>query len=602
MKCIQIPISLNSVLMNIKKSKFKPMKGKTSKSLINPTHNSKCRIGFFKYFANLIYLNFSTFQSSIVTLSAIAICFASKEYASKTTTFMSKFYKISTDKVTKHLICKYSIIASIDCLLISFIYWINPIHLIIISNIVYKNSCLDFLKSKYEDIFRLGPEIISKRIKSDNKAFKSSCSILVFDFIGNVITISSALFKLYKMLEMKIFFKLVLLQIILLILLKILNDKTNNYKNIDINVKEAEKKEMCDILENYWLIKITKHENFDELYTIFKSKSALIHKIAVEMTTLFCHVYFIFINAYILYFSYKVQDNLYNYFKESTFLFSSVKKLLQSYFTIESMRLKVFHVDSFSDIKKRKCVISDDSSASQISDFNNFIEKSSLGFHFSIHNNFSILGTSIALKEIAVFINNSVILDKIDATINIGDKIAIIGKNGSGKSAFIKFLMGFYDYSGNFVINNEDIQKDAGGIRNLSSYISQNMCLEGTLYDVLRSNCDSDAVIIDTLQQFKITNTLQEIKEMSTLCLSQSEKQLIKVIRSYSKPAQVLIADEPIDCLDLEDQELALDLLLNNDRQDIKIISIHNLNYLHKFNKVFVVENKTIKTYVSKKL
>lgn len=61
---------------------------------------------------------------------------------------------------------------------------------------------------------------------------------------------------------------------------------------------------------------------------------------------------------------------------------------------------------------------------------------------------------SIEFKEVTFFYKSSKVLDKVSFKINVGEKVAIIGKNGSGKTTIIKLMLGLYEnYGGEIFIN-----------------------------------------------------------------------------------------------------------------------------------------------------
>ncbi|KCZ73748.1 hypothetical protein H311_05293, partial [Anncaliia algerae PRA109] len=70
------------------------------------------------------------------------------------------------------------------------------------------------------------------------------------------------------------------------------------------------------------------------------------------------------------------------------------------------------------------------------------------------------------------------ILSKLNLTINKGDKIALIGSNGSGKTTFIRVLLGFYDYRGSIKIDGKELYKiSKRHLRNSISFVPQDSCL-----------------------------------------------------------------------------------------------------------------------------
>ena len=71
----------------------------------------------------------------------------------------------------------------------------------------------------------------------------------------------------------------------------------------------------------------------------------------------------------------------------------------------------------------------------------------------------------ITLDNISLRFSEKIILDKVNATIMKGDKIALIGRNGEGKSTFMRLLAGMtYADDGNLKIKKQYYDKLFGAI------------------------------------------------------------------------------------------------------------------------------------------
>lgn len=158
-------------------------------------------------------------------------------------------------------------------------------------------------------------------------------------------------------------------------------------------------------------------------------------------------------------------------------------------------------------------------------------------------------------------------LDSVTVKIRQGEKIAIVGANGSGKSTFISLLCGFYQPdSGNIYINGQEIKRNLKKLRRSVSAIFQKFC---QYQDTLRNNIaisdpgrsrednkilslarstGADGVIKDQ------KNTLDEMVGIFSDTgnnLSGGQWQKIAITRAlYRENACVCILDEPTAALD----------------------------------------------------
>lgn len=162
---------------------------------------------------------------------------------------------------------------------------------------------------------------------------------------------------------------------------------------------------------------------------------------------------------------------------------------------------------------------------------------------------------------------NEYILKNINLKINNNQKIGIIGLNGSGKTTFLKLLIGFYDATlGEILINNINIKNydkrtlwaSISGIfqdyKLFSFKISENITS-------LKEEKDND-LFLYSIEKADLSNLLlklpnnentyiNKIYDKNGVELSGGESQKISFARSlYKKNASVLIFDEPTSSLD----------------------------------------------------
>lgn len=163
--------------------------------------------------------------------------------------------------------------------------------------------------------------------------------------------------------------------------------------------------------------------------------------------------------------------------------------------------------------------------------------------------------------------SNHKALDKLNVNIRQGEKIAVVGANGSGKSTFVNLLCGFYKpQSGSITINGNEIMQDLAKARRSFSVIFQSFC---QYQDTLRNNIavsDPDRTMEDEeLLRIACQTGADEIinehdeglDEMIGIFsnegrnLSGGQWQKIAITRAlFRKNACVYILDEPTASLD----------------------------------------------------
>ncbi len=136
--------------------------------------------------------------------------------------------------------------------------------------------------------------------------------------------------------------------------------------------------------------------------------------------------------------------------------------------------------------------------------------------------------------------DDNAIFDKISFEIKNGDRIAITGKNGAGKSSILKLILGNeIKYNGNISIAN-DLK---------ISYVSQSTeNLKGKLKDFARENNIDESIFKAMLSKMGVSNSefSKKIEDMS-----EGQKKKVLIAKSISESANIYIWDEPLNYIDI---------------------------------------------------
>ena len=148
--------------------------------------------------------------------------------------------------------------------------------------------------------------------------------------------------------------------------------------------------------------------------------------------------------------------------------------------------------------------------------------------------------TLIMAHDLQIKYNNKNIFNKISFEIQNGDRIAIIGKNGAGKSSILKLILGYdVPYGGEMKIAN-DLK---------ISYVSQSTEeLEGTLKNFAYQMKIDESIFKAMLSKmgFSKTDFDTNIKDMS-----EGQKKKVLIAKSISEQANIYIWDEPLNYIDI---------------------------------------------------
>ncbi len=201
----------------------------------------------------------------------------------------------------------------------------------------------------------------------------------------------------------------------------------------------------------------------------------------------------------------------------------------------------------------------------------------------------------IEVKNLTKNFKDIEILNNINITFESGNIYGLIGKNGSGKSVFLKILCGFYyPTTGNILYDKKDIFKENNFPPNTRALIeSPNFIPDLTGYQNLKLLADIENKINDNdiLNAMEIVNIISE-KDKKYSKYSLGMKQKLGLAQVIMENPNVMIFDEPLNGVEDDSAKKFRDYLIKNKKNKIIIIASHikeDIEYLcdnvYKFNK-----------------
>ena len=201
---------------------------------------------------------------------------------------------------------------------------------------------------------------------------------------------------------------------------------------------------------------------------------------------------------------------------------------------------------------------------------------------------------------------NKVIINDFSASVKDGQKIAIVGPTGAGKTTIVKLLMRFYDVnSGEILLDGVNINKfKRADLRNMFGMVLQDTWLfGGTIKDNIRySKPDAtDAEIIDAAKAAHIHHFIKtlpkaydmELNEESSN-ISAGQKQLLTIARVILKDPKILILDEATSSIDTRTEIQIQDAMDNLMKGRTSFIIAHRLSTIKNADLILVMNNGDI--------
>ncbi|MDB4097553.1 ABC transporter ATP-binding protein/permease [Flavobacteriaceae bacterium] len=234
--------------------------------------------------------------------------------------------------------------------------------------------------------------------------------------------------------------------------------------------------------------------------------------------------------------------------------------------------------------------------------------------------NEELIDGNIVFENISFsYVENEKVIKNLSFNIKNGEKIAIVGSTGSGKTTIVNLISRFYDaQEGSIFIANQNIKDyKLKSLRSRTALVLQDVFLFAdtilnniTLWD---SSISFDSVV-SAAKKIGIHNFIislpngynYNVKERGVM-LSQGQRQLISFLRAYIKNPSILILDEATSSIDSNSEELIQNATATITQNKTSIIIAHRLSTILNSDRIFVmnqgvlVENGSHKELISKK-
>lgn len=198
------------------------------------------------------------------------------------------------------------------------------------------------------------------------------------------------------------------------------------------------------------------------------------------------------------------------------------------------------------------------------------------------------------------------IFENLSFTVEPGDRVAFIGKIGSGKTTILKLLLGLYTPDkGSILMDNIDInQIDPADIRQNIGYVAQDVTLfRGTVRTNIVSKApyaDDGAILraakiggVDEFVQYHPKGFDMPIRERGD-GISGGQRQSIGVARAFLLDAPIILLDEPGNSMDESSVMRLVQNINENTKDKTLLLSTHDTRMLKMVNRIIVLDRGKI--------
>lgn len=232
------------------------------------------------------------------------------------------------------------------------------------------------------------------------------------------------------------------------------------------------------------------------------------------------------------------------------------------------------------------------------------------------NSNGNLITGDIEFKNVIFsYVENEKVLKDVSFKVKSGEKVAIVGSTGSGKTTIVNLLSRFYDVdSGEICLNNKDVKDfELNELRLKIALVLQDVFL---FADTILNNITlwnksiSFDNVITAAKKIGIHDFIMSlpggynynVKERGVM-LSQGQRQLIAFLRAYLKNPSILILDEATSSVDTNSEELIQNATLKITENKTSIIIAHRLSTILNSDRILVMNSgKLVETGTHKEL
>lgn len=196
----------------------------------------------------------------------------------------------------------------------------------------------------------------------------------------------------------------------------------------------------------------------------------------------------------------------------------------------------------------------------------------------------------VIVEELSKNYGDHLVFANVSLTIERGEKIAFVGKNGEGKSTLVKAIMNEIEFSGKLTL----------GHNTLVGYFAQNQA----------SLLDEELTVFQTIDDVAVGDIRTKIKDLlgafmfsgddifkKVKVLSGGERTRLAMVKLLLEPVNLLILDEPTNHLDMRTKDILKSAL--KDFDGTLILVSHDRDFLDGLvNKVYEFGNKRVKEHL----
>ncbi len=216
------------------------------------------------------------------------------------------------------------------------------------------------------------------------------------------------------------------------------------------------------------------------------------------------------------------------------------------------------------------------------------------------------LSGKVEFDNVSFSYSREAVLDNVSFVVQPGERVAIVGHSGAGKTTLVSLVLRFYNPTAGEIRfdGRPESYYEVRSLRERIGYVSQNTkLLSGTLLENLRygsPDVSDDEVVraAEAAEIHKFVEGLPDGYETETgengVSLSEGQRQRLSIARALIKDPDILILDEPTSALDASTELSILHALPEVAEGKTVFIIAHSLSTVRRAQRIMVLEDSRL--------
>lgn len=214
-------------------------------------------------------------------------------------------------------------------------------------------------------------------------------------------------------------------------------------------------------------------------------------------------------------------------------------------------------------------------------------------------------GFRLTARDMTVTTSDGTVLaGPLNFELQLGQRIAVVGQSGAGKTSLMNALLGYLPYTGSLLVNDTELRDiDQDHWQAQLAWVGQNPHLPAnTLRENIQLNGNQDETrLLHVLEVAGVNEFIPRLPDGldsetgdQAARLSVGQAQRVAVARALMKPCRLMLLDEPDASLDAQSEQHVNHALLRASHDQTTLLITHQLDRLAQWDEIWLMRNGTI--------